>query len=289
MKHFRLLALLLALLPMAGAAQSDFPFPQIPSVLTDPADRLDYMLQHYWDEYNFRDTTKLNQDVAEQGLSDFINLMQYADTAQMRQAADRFSAKAFANEWGRSHYEELIEHYLGHPESPLRNDIFYACMLRSMNDAFPRTDERRSRFQYQLRQVAKNQVGTKANDFDYVTRDGKWHTLQQLKATYTLIIFSDPECEHCQEAMPKLIANPALQDKRLTVLSVYPDRNTQLWKKTANKLPSNWIDAYSPRGIIMEKQIYYLPALPSLYLLDAQKQVLIKDGKLEDVLARLKE
>ena len=270
-------------------AQVRFPFPQIPAMITDQQGRLAYMLEHFWDNYHFNDTTKANQDVAEQGVSDFVNLMQYADSSLARRAADQFVSKAFATQWGRSHYEGLLDHYLANPESPLRNDVVFSHLLRSMIENYPKDDVRRSRLQYRLHLVTKNQPGTKATDFNFETRQGKRSSLHKVQSPYTLLIFNDPECEHCHEIMPKLIATPALQDKRLKVLTVYPDTNTSLWKKSPRNLPANWIDVCSPQGEVMEKQLYHLPAMPSLYLLDEQKRVLVKDGTIDAVIQKLKE
>lgn len=284
-----ILLLFLTLSPncLLAQGQVQFPFPEIPLMLTDPQERLAFMLDHFWDNYHFSDTTRANQDLAEQGISDFINLLQYSDSALTARAAKRFVSQAFATEWGRRHYESLLDHYLGNPESPLRNDVVYAHLLRQMEVNLPSNDVRRSRIAYRLNLVTKNQTGKKAADFEYITRQGQRSTLYKTRGSLILLVFNDPECEHCHEIMPKLIANPALQDARLRVLSIYPDSDTPLWKKSPRKLPSNWTDCYSPSGLISQKQLYYLPAMPALYLLDAQKRVLVKDGTIDDILKQI--
>ena len=277
--------------PMAlwGQQSVQFPFPEIPTMLTQPQERLVYMLEHFWDNYHFQDTTLANQTVAEQGFSDFVNLMQYADSAQASRAADIFVRKAFATGWGRGHYEQLADHYLGNPESPLRNDIVYAHLLRSMVPAYPKTDVRKTRVEYRLRMVSKNQVGSPAADFRFVSRQGRQSTLYQTVANRTLLIFNDPDCEHCQEMMPRLLSHPALRKNGLTVIAIYPDSDTSLWKKQVRQVPANWVDAYSPKGEIMSRQLYHLPAMPSMYLLDAKKRVLVKDGTLDAIVKALNE
>jgi hypothetical protein len=37
----------------------------------------------------------------------------------------------------------------------------------------------------------------------------------------------------------------------------------------------------------MHRPLYHLPRLPALYLLDAEKHVLVKDGSLEEVVERI--
>ena len=53
--------------------------------------------------------------------------------------------------------------------------------------------------------------------------------------------------------------------------------------------PANWIDAYSPDGEITQKLLYYIPATPSFYLLDANKKVILKDAPLDTVIAFLQQ
>ena len=54
-------------------------------------------------------------------------------------------------------------------------------------------------------------------------------------------------------------------------------------------MPAGWINGYDNGMVITEKRLYNLSAIPSLYLLDSQKRVLIKDGvsvaHIEDVIA----
>ena len=56
--------------------QDKFPFPAIPELLTSPDERRDYLLTHYWEQFDFADTTLVNnRDVTEQGFVNFIALL----------------------------------------------------------------------------------------------------------------------------------------------------------------------------------------------------------------------
>ena len=53
-----------------------FPFPSVPVTLTQPEARKSYLLTHYWEEFNFADSTLVNnRDVTEQGFVNFIALL----------------------------------------------------------------------------------------------------------------------------------------------------------------------------------------------------------------------
>ena len=54
-------------------------------------------------------------------------------------------------------------------------------------------------------------------------------------------------------------------------------------------MPAKWINAYDDGMVIASESLYNLNAIPSLYLLDTQKRVLVKDGvsvpQIEDVIS----
>ena len=56
--------------------EASFPFPEIPAMLTQPEERKAYLLEHYWDRFNFGDTTLVNnREVTEQGFVNQISLL----------------------------------------------------------------------------------------------------------------------------------------------------------------------------------------------------------------------
>ncbi len=274
---------------MAVKAQGDFPLPQIPETVALPEARLAYVLEHYWENYQFRDTTQVNQDLGEQGFADFINLLGYAKDDLRDKATKAFFSQAFSFRWGKNHYSSLIDHYLDNPNSPMRNDAVYVHFLRNMRPYIANDVPKRERITFKLTQTKKNLPGNLATDFIYKERNGKEGKLNDIQAKYTLLFFHDPYCENCKRIMPAVVANTLLQRQDIKVLAIYADNDYEAWKKDARTYPANWIDAYSPDGEIMKKLLYYLPATPSFYLLDNNKRVILKDAPLDTVLAFLRQ
>jgi hypothetical protein len=288
MKKLIATLLVAAVWPFVAQAQVSFPYPAIPDVIVDEQARLAYVLEHFWDNYHFDDLSQLNRDTGEQGFVDFINLMQYADSLTCAFAAQTLADSITSTEPRLQHFDGIIDHYLGNPDSPMKNDVTYAHLLRAVTQRLPDGHAAKSRLAFRLALVVRNQPGMLAADFDYIDRQGCHHRLYDIESPLTLIVFSDPECEHCHEIMPRIISNTTLQsDPRLTVLNIYPDDNRKAWEQDVKALPANWREGRSPEGEMMKKQIYALPALPSLYLLDSQKRVLVKDGTLEQVVERI--
>lgn len=261
-----------------------FPMPQVPDFLVGTEDRVRYALENFWHRYDFNDTTQQNREVAEQGFANFLSLLSHADSALAACAIDRYLAKGFALESLRHIHQALIRHYLDHPDSPLRNDELYLHFLRRQLPLYADADvAERERCAFLLQLVGRNRVGTVAHDFSFVDRHGKRGTLHKLQSPYTLLLFNDPDCESCREQMPFLVSDPLLQQKALKVLAVYPEPDTEQWRSAQEHLPAAWVDACSPDGEIRTRALYYLPALPALYLLDAQKRVILKDTRPEQL------
>ena len=273
---------------MRAQGAAAFPYPEIPVSISEPQMRLSYLLNHFWDNFLFADTSQTNRKLAEQGIADYLNLLPHvADSASQCSAVDVFVRQAFVNASRSDSFENLLEHYLGNPASPLRNDTLYALLLRRITMILPEGDARLERYRHHLRLLSMNAPGKTATDFMYVTRGGARGRLSDISSPYTLLVFSDPDCARCRENMPQLMASKALRDGRVRVLVVYPDADTSLWRQAKPDLPSNWTDAYSPEGEVMHRPLYHLPRLPALYLLDAEKHVLVKDGSLEEVVERI--
>ena len=92
--------------------------------------------------------------------------------------------------------------------------------------------------------------------------------------------FYDPECPSCHDVMMEMLHDKLLQQEvdagNLTVLAIYTEGNLDVWKTTISELPKEWIVG-TDREEIKQRCLYDLKAMPSLYLLDGDKKVILKD------------
>ena len=235
------------------ATERPFPYPAIPDVLREPALRMEYLMERYWSMFDFNDTTAVNRQTEEQGFVDFINMLQYCDSTLAARSVKALMDSVSHDATRLKRFEDLTDHYLGNPNSPMRNDVSYAHLLR----ALPETPQRT----FLIGQVTKNLPGTIAADFTIADENGVTRRMHDTRSVRTLLVFFDPQCEHCVQMMPQIKASVArVPAEALQVFYVNIAENDQL-----------------ERG-------YYFPALPSLYLLDSDKRVEIKDGSLEQIM-----
>lgn len=260
-------------------------------MLTQPEERKSYLLEHYWDRFNFGDTTLVNnREVTEQGFVNQISLLADGVTPKkvVRESLKNWCSRFMPEAQARRVMMQLADDYLYNPNSPFYNEGLYGVYLETMLEVLPEEDARRSSFDFKLRLLRRNKVGDKATDFTYYLPDGQKKSLAATSArgNRLLLVFYDPECESCHEVLREMTADVSLAGAvkagRVTVLAVYTEGNQEAWRKGLADMPEGWIIG-TDRQKVKEEALYDLKAMPSLYLLDGQKRVLLKDAPLGQI------
>ena len=251
------------------------------------------MIAHFWDDFDF----EAEEKVIAYDTLDIINAMceyvsyipPYEADSLMRSLIRRAShSRPMLN-----FFSMIAEIVLHDPNSPLRNDEYYIPVLETMLES-PLLDEyERIAPEYDLEIARKNRIGTLANDFVYTLADGSSHRLHDIKANYTILMFSNPGCPMCREIMEQISASPLLNELTergdLRTISLYPDEDLEAWYNHLGDMPASWIKAYDKDLQISVERLYNLNAIPALYLLDNQKRVIVKDGtsvaQIENIIA----
>lgn len=265
--------------------------PEIPTMMTTPEERAAYYVQHYWDGYSLADTAFIQSDDTEQLYADFIGSLQYVDTTICRSALQTMMSRMEADSTAYARFCALGEKYLYDPNSPMRNEDYYIPILEQMSASVRLTETDRLRPADRLKQARKNRPGMVAADFAYVTPKGKQARMSELKADYTLLFFYDPDCSNCREHEYLLSETPPfinmLEKGILCALAVYPDDDEKEWLLKSLQMPHGWIIGWNKQGDIRSKTLYEIRATPTMYLLDKQKKVILKDASLERIIQYL--
>jgi thiol-disulfide isomerase/thioredoxin len=141
---------------------------------------------------------------------------------------------------------------------------------------------------YTLKMCSLNRIGTPAADFPFTDLKGRIRTLYGVKADFTVLFFSNPGCPACHDIVERIRELPnvekAIEEGRLAVVNVYIDQDVAKWLELSGEYPRSWICGYDHNYLIRSDVLYNVRAIPSLYLLDADKKVLLKDTPQENVL-----
>ena len=265
-----------------------FTLPPIPAILTTPESRADFLVNNYWKNVNFADSNYLHHsDILEQAWVDYCDLLNYVPLATAQRAMQNTIEGINQEKKVLKQVAELAEKYLYDANSPMLNEEYYIPVLQGLVTSHILNQSEKERAKRQLQLSLKNRLGTQALDFTYTLLSGNKSTLHNIQADYTLLLFNNPGCHTCAETIEKLrsslLINKLIESKQLTVLSIYPDEEIDEWKKHYSHFPSTWINSYDATQTIRKENRYDLKAIPTLYLLDNQKKVLLKDTNVETI------
>lgn len=254
--------------------------PDIYSVTT----RQEYedMVATYWDDFDFDSPERIVEydtlDIIF-ALSDYVTVIPpYKADSLLRNLMSRASAHRPTLDF----FAMVMEVVLHDPNSPVRNDEYYIPVLETLL-ASPLLDEYdRIAPEFDLALAKQNRIMHIANDFVYTTANGKRSRLHDIRADYVILMFSNPGCPMCREITEEICASPLLNEMQergtVQILSLYPDADLTAWRDHLDDMPERWIKGYDDGLVISSQRLYNLNAIPSLYLLDSEKRVLIKDG-----------
>lgn len=274
-------------------ARKEFTLPDIPQALITSEDRAEYLVSHYWDNFDFTDTTLISRpEITEQVLVDFLDILPYVPFEQSQSALTALMDSASADSAMYVHFMKLAEKYLYDPNSPLRNEELYIPVLNCVVASSKLDEAQKVRPRYQLKSAMKNRPGSIATDFLYTISDGTVAWMSSINADYTILYFNNPDCHDCKRVKRYIkdseLFNRMIQANTgptLRILAIYPDADLPLWKRA--DYPGIMINGYDAGQVIMDKELYDLKAIPTLYLLDKDKRIILKDDSVERIEAWL--
>lgn len=265
---------------------TELALPDVPSTMTDPAERLAYVMDHFWDRMDWRDSTLLtNSAFMEQNLANYYQLITIADsTAASHAVGTMIEAILDSNPQVLNYFSEMSALYLYEPDSPMYDTESYAVILDALLARPECPDGLRMILADEHRQTMTNRVGTRAADFDYITPDGSRSTLHNfVGAPTTILLFYDPDCNICADAEHRLASdatiNRSIAEGKTRILAIAPfDVDPEVWRRHATTLPSTWTVGYSPNGAIDRDAIYAIRALPAFYILTSNGTITLRDA-----------
>ncbi|MDE7069200.1 MAG: DUF5106 domain-containing protein [Alistipes sp.] len=244
-------------------------------------ERSGYLKEHFWDGFDFADTLRGAAGDAPGLLRAVRDYVALCSSPEDPAAMARLMERASGSKAMLLCFASLCERILYDPNSPLRSDELYAPVLEALVRS-PLLDRwEKMAPEHDLRLIRRNRRGTAAADFRYMELSGRCGRLYDLRADFTLLFFNNPDCGMCARLREELLASPLIgrlvRAGRLAVLALYPDADLGAWRAHAGQMPREWVYGCDPAQAIAGEELYDLRAIPSLYLLDGEKRVLLKD------------
>ena len=217
----------------------------------------------------------------EQSFVDFIDLLSLVPDEVRDQSIQTLMKKAEEERAVITFIIQLSERYLYESDSPFCNEEALIPFMQYVIQSSHFDEFEKIRPAFLLNVVSKNRIGTVADDFTYKKMNGETGNLHGIKANYTLLYFNDPECEDCKMLIDQLRISTTIRQSiasgKLQIITVYVNDDIEAWKKHAPDVPGAWIYSYDVKQKINREEIYNIKQFPTLYLLDQDKKVLLKD------------
>jgi hypothetical protein len=275
-----------------------FPDVQLPSMISGQQEALEYMAVNYWNgmtdpsRRNYPSDSLLVSGVrrgdVEQKFADWTSIMEYAGNGIWSKAVGNLYDRALACERKDTVsqvfeiFVDLFQKYYYDPNSPMRNEDVYYHFVSRYASYEGLTDVEKAKYEREARLCALNRIGTRASDFRFADRRGNITNLYDIKAELTLLFFSNPGCDACMNIINVLREDPVISSMvasgRLAVANIYIDEDIQAWRSYMPVYPEEWYNGFDPDMVLRNNEIYAVRAIPSLYLLDSEKRVIMKDA-----------
>jgi peroxiredoxin len=273
-----------ALLSMIFRAMQD---PELPAHLkdakdsTDKALAFDYFRKHYWDHIAFADNRIVRTPVLATRLQRYFTQMVVPVPDSINKAADKILSKANANKevfkyvlwWLTYHYE--TSPYMG-------MDAVFVHLVEKYyitGQAYWLTKDQLQKVIDRASQIAPNLIGNIAPDLSLKTREMKPVSLWNVKSKYTILVFWDPTCGHCQVVVPELDSayEHHWKNEGVKMIGVMAGGTQDQWQRfIKDHHMEDWVNAWDPDNSTNYRRLYDVYMTPVVYLLDKNKKILAK-------------
>lgn len=170
--------------------------------------------------------------------------------------------------------------FLDSQDSPLRdeNSLIQILQLAINSDCFEKAEKIRAR--YRLEIAMKNRPGMQAPDFSFIDRYGSSSKLSLINPDYSILLFYDPDCDHCLELIGRI--QESSDELPLQIVAIYPGEDIETWDKSKFELPEKWIVGISTDPIEDDESYVFLH-FPSLFFISPTRQILLKEPTLKEI------
>lgn len=269
--------------------------------------KLDFLSEHFWDSFLKKSVSRTDADSTtlggvpraevEQATANYIALLLSQPLAKAQSNAASFAEALIGLEQADTsgtvfeQLSDLFEKYMFDPNSPVRDEDIYVGYAGEMASFPGFTATKRASYLEDARLSSLNERGTKAADFSFCDRRGRQYTLYGIKAEKIILFFSNPGCTACKEIIETLNSLNGMAESiaagEIAVLNIYIDEDIHGWLDYMPIYPESWYNGYDYDHMIRGNELYNVRAIPSLYLLDENKTVLLKDVPVERLINNL--
>jgi hypothetical protein len=277
----------------AAVALNDYKMVEIPSLITDNDLKRKFLLVHFWDNLNLKDTSfTANPVYIREPFGEYLDLLAASGFSESRESVLALTRRVMASQLNViKYFLDVFEAGFYDPNSIYKNDELYIAFVEEVLKSGTLPFEIKERLSFQLNMLIKNRVNTKAANVEFVTSEGKSTSLYNIKSPFVLFLFYEPDCENCNIAIEMMKSSKVLKEagNKIKVVALYAGENKTLWNNHLKNMSKDWVVGFDSKNTVINNSIYDRRSAPSFYILDAAKIVLVKDASFDTCIRYIRE
>lgn len=248
--------------------------------------------EHFFDSIDFSDARILNTPTLANMFDFYTMRVLPLDKGILMKYTDLIINKAKAN---REVYEFVVRNrydfFRSSAYTELAEIAAHIAEKHVVKDASNWTDKA---FAFRMTEAVRiarlNPVGSRATNLKLQDPAGNHVSIDDIEAPYLVLFFYNPGCGLCSMVTPELGRIYRQYNKKgLQVFAIYVDHNHEEWISHIKWHNYTWIDGWDSDGGEKIYEKYDANAIPSIYLLDSNKTIILKDATIEQLSKKLKE
>ena len=252
------------------------------------AERSYFLAERFWDGFPFHDTMILHdkQRFPSGAIENYLQAISQADLPTIQRSLVETMRRADTNERMWRFFAESFDLYLNSEFHHMRNEQWIEPVWHQMLKSQWTTFADSAKLNFFIRRAAETPVGSIAPDLEFLTIQGQRGRLSEFNAERILIYFYIPGCPQCAMTIEWITRDTAYQELIqagiLKGFAFYPEHNLNVFRQYSSTIPSTWVNAREPDGMsqLEEQLLYRMNGAPTMYLLDRDKTIILKDATL---------
>lgn len=250
----------------------------------NPQDYIANVKIHFFDAIDFNDKVLSNSTFVNDRLTDYVLYLNQANNITsknilQKNAIDEASQKISTNfELLKNFEESLLQNYILEENNEMVNFVinnYYNNLPDSFQDAA---------LQYKISAAMKTAIGTEAADFSWEENGVNKNLYGLIGFDYYIVVFFSATCPHCKVEMPEFYT--FIKDiENIRVIAVGIEDEKENWEKMTVDFVdfTNILDL--DKWNSQKVKDYGITAIPSYFVLDANKNILAKPNDVEELKA----
>ncbi|HOU46251.1 MAG TPA: redoxin domain-containing protein [Chitinophagales bacterium] len=249
-----------------------------------------YTQKHYFDNIDFTDSGFIRSPIFQSRLLKYFDVYTFPQPDSIIKSVDFVLKKAKAN---KEMYQYCLnELFLKYAKSEVMGyDAIYVYMADNYflnGSAWWATEKSLTELRDRVDAIRPTLIGKIAPNFSVQDSLGKNYFIHDYipKNKYTLLIFWNSDCSHCQHEIPKLkqIYTDSLKALGVHVMAVSTEQTDSSFRAFAAKnCATDWLTCADMRGVSAYRKEYDVIATPKVFLITKDFKIIAKNIPVEKI------